>query len=89
MELGVLHVGHVLDAISCEESNSALTSISHLLKQIVNQKLRKGLVIWWSWGWQELEGVAFLRNKISVQFVSFPGVEWFRPASSMNLCTMH
>lgn len=44
MELGVLHVGHVLDAISCEESNSALTSISHLLKQIVNQKLRKGLV---------------------------------------------
>lgn len=43
MELGILH-GHVLDGISCEESNSVLTNISHLLKQTVSQTVRKELV---------------------------------------------
>lgn len=43
MELGIFHVGHVLYGISYEESNSSLTNVSHLLKQTVSQKLRKGL----------------------------------------------
>lgn len=90
MELGILHIGHVLDGVSREESNSALTKNPYLLKQTLKSKNEKrACVIWWSWVWRELEGVTVLRNKISVQCISFPGVEWFRPASSMNLCTMH
>lgn len=63
--------------------------ISHSSKLFKSKTEKRAGVIWWSRGWQELEGIAVLRNKILVKCVSFPGVEWFRPASSMNLCTMH
>lgn len=43
MELGILHVVHVLDGISCEESISALTK-SLTQANSLSQKLRKGLV---------------------------------------------
>lgn len=45
MELGILHIGHVLDGVSREESNSALTKNPYLLKQTLSQKMRKGLVL--------------------------------------------
>lgn len=73
-ELGmVVHAGHVLDGVSYEESTSAQADLP-LTKANFKSKIEKrACIIRWSWGWQGLEVVAFIRNKISFQYFLFRG----------------
>ena len=66
MESGmVVHAGHVLDGVTYEESTSAQANLPLTQANSKSKIKKRACIIWWSRGWQGLEVVAFLRNKIS------------------------